>query len=61
MQRRSATNKKKNKEDTFFSVRYIEAEIDSVRKIHKLTNPHCDSPSEGIFARELSLRTPKPE
>ena len=39
----------------------MEAEIDSVRKIHKLTNPCCDSPSEGIFARELCLRTLKPE
>lgn len=45
----------------FFLVRYTEEEIDSVRKSHKLTNPHCDSPSEGIFARELSLRNPKPE
>lgn len=32
-----------------------------MRKFHKFTKPHSDSPLEGIFVRELSLRTPKPE
>lgn len=32
-----------------------------MRKIHKLTKPHSDSPLEGIYAGELSVRTSKPE